>query len=257
MCGIAGWFCYSENRITKAELKNMLVNLEVRGVDATGVAWSTDKSTFILRSPNKASEFVKLKDLKEEMTDIVNSKWGFLHTRAATHGSPSNNLNNHPIMNSKGIIVHNGVVNFRGPKIAAKGETDSEQLMLNIQANNWIKALSDYYGSASFAYKDFRFKGFYIYTDGCMPLVWAKDEKRHILFFCSTDYILKKSIGNIETKPVEVGSVHYISDKGTRKVATVKKEYVYANNTNSFPRNYKDNSVAEFLGQYEFEESNC
>lgn len=247
MCGIAGWFCYGNNRVTKEELKKMFVNLEVRGVDATGVAWDTGSSFFILRSPKKASEFVKLSDFNKDIDQIVSSKWGFCHTRAATHGNPQNNLNNHPIMNEKGLIVHNGVVNFRGQKIAAKGETDTEQLLLNIQKNGWVKALGDYYGSASFAYKDFRYKGFYLYTDGCMPLVWAKDEERRILFFCSTDNILKKAVKNITTTPVEVGSVHYISDKGTKKVATVKKEYVYANYNRSFSRDPKDNSVAEWL----------
>lgn len=250
MCGIAGWYRYSDSKITRKELLLFLSNLEVRGKDATGVGWEAN-SIFILCSPDKAKDFIKLDAFKKDIPEILDSKWGFLHTRQGTHGTNQNNLNNHPIMNGKGLIIHNGVVNFTTPHIVAKGETDSEQLMLNIQEHGWQKALSSFYGSASFAYKDFKKVGFYLYTNGNMPLVWGYDEERKILLFCSTKNILEKSYKpatEMKIASVPTKEVFYVDKRGMSPIMKIK-EASYGYNIYNGARLYSGPIDAEWARQ--------
>ena len=227
MCGIAGWYRSGDNKITESELKSLIIGLQVRGKDATGVAWKSQGYVYTLKSASKASDFINLPEFKKAIPEILDSTWVLLHTRFATHGSPKNYKNNHPVMNKKGLIIHNGIVTPKQP-LDADGETDSEQLLLHIQKYGW-HGISMLFGSAAFAYVNFSKPGFYLYTDKLSSLSWTYDLERQMFLFCSTKRILTKAydVGSVFGMPKVVindvprATVYHIND-GVKKIKEVK-----------------------------------
>ena len=229
MCGIAGWMRRGDSKLTKDELISFLANLEVRGRDATGVAWRTNGRTYVLKSPAKATEFVELPEFQREIPSILDSSWVLLHTRQSTHGNPKDNRNNHPIYNKDGLIIHNGVVTPKEWLTGAQGQTDTEQILLYIQKYGW-QGLADIRGSATFAYVDFKKPGFYLHARG-MPLMWAYDRKRKMFLFCSTKHILLQTlksgrffglIPKLPTSSVPQNTIFHINS-GIEKIMTVEE----------------------------------
>ena len=101
MCGI-GAFQIINNEIEAAQMARVLLRLlEVRGTDASGVAWHEDGQTFVMKSNIAGSE------LARQFKQPIGST-GIVHTRWATQGSPENNDNNHPIDVGGLVGVHNG-----------------------------------------------------------------------------------------------------------------------------------------------------
>ena len=211
MCGIAGYIGCNVNSkdITKA-----LLRLKRRGTDATGMAWHAKGHTYVLKSPMKADDFLRCGSVKKELSDAVKSPWCLLHTRAATHGDPKNNLNNHPIYNEKGLIIHNGIV-FPESVLPAQGQTDTEQILLYIQEYGW-KGLEKVRGSMAIAYLDFRTRKIYLYRHFA-PMVWANYKGG--IAFASAKNILR--VPNCQELPPD--TVFEVDMKGAlRKVAEVK-----------------------------------
>ena len=102
MCGI-GAFQIVGNECEPAKVARVLLRLlEVRGKDASGVAWHDGKGgTFVRKSNCAGSALAKI--LKD---DVGNT--GIVHTRWATLGSPKVEANNHPIDVGGVVGVHNG-----------------------------------------------------------------------------------------------------------------------------------------------------
>ena len=227
MCGIAGWYKYGEAKVTEEELTELLINLQVRGRDATGIAWKNRKY-HTLKASGPAEKFIELMEFKADVDKVLNSPFVFLHVRQATHGDPKQNKNNHPIMNKKGLIIHNGVIYPDKELDGAIGETDSEQLMLHIQEFGW-KGIERVSGSMAIAYVDFAKPGFFLYAKG-NPLVWAYDPDRQILFFCSTRDILYGSISTgfwlgqvpkVTADDVPPGMVYQVTKDGISEIEKV------------------------------------
>ena len=110
MCGIAG-FSISEKDSThigcRVLTKHLLLQIEARGRDATGVAWVQNNTA------NDGVWFVKndvpARDFVSQLSDIpTNTRSVICHTRYATQGDPSINENNHPIVAGNIVGVHNG-----------------------------------------------------------------------------------------------------------------------------------------------------
>jgi predicted glutamine amidotransferase len=229
MCGIAGIYRFDQKRkISENNIVDTLTALQSRGRDATGVAWLTDKTYSILKTSSDASTFVELKEFKESLPKILQSKVVLLHTRAATHGSPFNNLNNHPLWNNEGLIIHNGVVT-PPLNLPSRGETDSEQIMLYIQKYGLKNGIEKLRGWLAIAYVDFRNGGLTLFRDGA-PIEYFVD--RTSLVFGSTKEITKK-FGVTNTWSLPENFAYKFN--GTRNPDVVgkieTKSYVYYNQT--------------------------
>lgn len=130
MCGIMSYIAFKEPPDKKI-IKQIFINLENRGDDASGFAYTENNELVIAKSNIASSEFVKKSKFKKlKLPQIF-----IAHTRAATQGVPENNQNNHPIFNKKGLaLVHNGIIRNDSEVFAQHGmerdaEVDSEVIL--------------------------------------------------------------------------------------------------------------------------------
>ena len=133
MCGICGIRRFGKEPITVEQIKAMLMQLESRGNDATGVAVQTGDQIHVLKKDAPAWSFVASKDfesfIEEHLTPETHQIIG--HTRWATQGDPAKLINNHPLYAGNCAVVHNGTINnddslFREMKLKRECETDSD-----------------------------------------------------------------------------------------------------------------------------------
>jgi len=106
MCAIAGVSFAPDSKINRRKLTNALLTAgQVRGRDAGGYAWVNPNGDGMYKRDVPPSQ-LSVSRLPEDATAII------VHTRAATHGSPRDNDNNHPVVSPGGNIrlVHNGVI---------------------------------------------------------------------------------------------------------------------------------------------------
>jgi glucosamine--fructose-6-phosphate aminotransferase (isomerizing) len=106
MCGIGGFSLSKDSKIRPRELSNALLTaLESRGSMASGIAWHAPDMSGVHKGATPGSGLA-LKGVPKTV------RTGIVHTRLATHGSTTDNRNNHPVMSpSQNIaLVHNGVI---------------------------------------------------------------------------------------------------------------------------------------------------
>ena len=101
MCGIVG--AISNNRNILPILITGLENLEYRGYDSAGIAFSKDNNINIIKVTGKVN------NLKQKISQDIKSNIGIAHTRWATHGK-ANSINAHPHKFKHVTIVHNGII---------------------------------------------------------------------------------------------------------------------------------------------------
>lgn len=148
MCGIAGLFSNSPaSDAAVSKFAHVWDYQEVRGRDACGVlalgVAGGKRHIYYSKFPVPCSKFVPY-------TIDVWRRYGFrpiyaiAHARAATHGPPEENANNHPIVHVQDglfAIVHNGVLSMNGICASKVSQTDTEELLCLIE--NTIKSNSE------------------------------------------------------------------------------------------------------------------
>jgi len=180
MCGIAGFFFFK--KADRDLVRSHFKDLEVRGEDAAGIAIiQRNWRITIMKKPEKPSKFINQVRLPKAFGYI-------LHARAATHGDPRNNSNNHPIEGQRGFIVHNGIVSGEMPRQwRRRSETDTEILLAHIETEGW-KGIEKVRGSAAFCYVPYHERAIYLYRKG-NPLYVFYDSDRAIFAFSSLSRI--------------------------------------------------------------------
>ena len=109
MCAVFGFLDY-KGKVSNAVLKKLIhylsIAAEVRGTDATGIAYVRDESMVTYKKPKPAHK-VKLFFPRDTRAVIG-------HTRFTTQGSEKRNCNNHPFEGHCGTkafaLAHNGVL---------------------------------------------------------------------------------------------------------------------------------------------------
>ena len=127
MCGIGAFQIMGGECDPRQVARVLLRLLEVRGRDASGVAWHDNGETYIQKAAIAGNVLARQLDESVGTTGIV-------HTRWATQGSPKQEVNNHPIDASGVVGVHNGHCSNDDELIRMcdgykrKGEVDSEAI---------------------------------------------------------------------------------------------------------------------------------
>ena len=105
MCSLFGLIDY-QNTLTTRQKNRILQVLskecEVRGTDATGIAYNFGGSIKVYKRPLAAHK------LKFHVPNGVPVVMG--HTRLATQGKPADNFNNHPWSTGSFALAHNGML---------------------------------------------------------------------------------------------------------------------------------------------------
>lgn len=157
MCGIFGLIAPGmPNEIKGRILANLARATQVRGTDATGVAFlqpSDDDGhvSVIYKQPLAADKFVQTDWWKQfvagDVPDVVIG-----HCRAKTQGTEKDNKNNHPIYSKETglVLIHNGGVNDKPWRWSAEGtpnpfvyqpfdgEVDSEAILRLVETMLYI-----------------------------------------------------------------------------------------------------------------------
>lgn len=133
MCGVFGFVSYDGKGPAVGTLQKIAEATMSRGAHAFGFAWLDSRGRLhSFKQTGRIVDSLGLLGLAEDARMLIG------HCRYATHGSPSNNLNNHPHPADGGWIVHNGVIRDH-ERIAQRNdffpvsECDSEVLGLLIE----------------------------------------------------------------------------------------------------------------------------
>lgn len=175
MCGIAG--CVGFEPVGVDRVDKMFKAIQKRGPQAFGCAYLIDGQWKVLKGVGRYIEtqnrdFVLSRIEKDEPHVVL------CHTRLASSGSPANHDNNHPIVGNKHLIIHNGVV-WTPRHYRALGETDTEQMLLHIEAKGHLQALPEIDGWMAICTADVESpQTIRLYTDGGAPLYTGCTKER-------------------------------------------------------------------------------
>lgn len=110
MCGICAVSIHSTDSTfpTAAFMRSALIALEHRGRDASGIAWcDSEGDVYYDKAPLPGSVYARTAPLPAGGSRC---RTALIHTRAATNGSPSLPVNNHPHVVNGTVGVHNGII---------------------------------------------------------------------------------------------------------------------------------------------------
>lgn len=197
MCGIAGII----GRPTRQEIVKILLELQERGTDATGVGLNCKGQYKVLKTGVDATTICDIDVFRRSITHYCKTaNIALLHTRLATHGSAVNNNNNHPIHNKAGVIIHNGMVSI-DEFHKTVGQTDTEELLESITKHGMEEAIKQASGSFAIAYMNYTDRHTVYLYNHISPLVLGR--KHGNIYFCSTAEILKRAIGKYKHYQVQ------------------------------------------------------
>ena len=198
MCGIIGFLTDKPAEQNYKLMGDLLYISSMRGTDATGIAVVNDKKIKVVKEDIPSDKFIKKHYIKLK-NEITKAHTVLGHTRLATQGHQTDNNNNHPIIGEKYIMVHNGTCSSMS-KIEGypyKGTVDSEVLLSYVERKGLKGGLAELRGSAAVAIiSNEEPNTVYLWRHN-NPLWAAYDPDHKVIFFGSTDEILKEGLANM------------------------------------------------------------
>jgi len=236
MCCLFGFYNYSGEKIKNMyNLTNYLAeNAEVRGTDATGIAYNS-KGRLLIHKEAKSAHTI-------EFRHPDNAVCVMGHTRHATQGDKNKAYNNHPFGGSCGklrfALAHNGILtndkelkaqyNLPKTKIATDSYAAVQLLETKRELNaDSIKFMAENVrGSFAFSILDSADTLWLVKGDSPLSLVHLPGYKLYV--YASTEEILYKSLidaglfseiksGNFNEIPISSGDIMRISDGPIQK----------------------------------------
>lgn len=203
MCGIAGFSLNPKERLDARALSAaLLTEIQVRGRDATGAAWTdrAAKKVRVSKAPIPAPAFTASRLTRMDPDTLT----AVLHTRYATKGTPKNNGNNHPIMCKPIVGVHNGIITndddlFTVLERDRQAQVDSEAAfaLLADADDEPTHVLGDLQGRVALAWLDTRNADrLHLARVEGSPLAVAQT-KRGSLVFASTATLLRGALNRL------------------------------------------------------------
>lgn len=196
MCGIYGYIGQPTQETLKL-FEELGIQTEIRGTHATGI-YGLNSKVLYYKEPIRASEFyekLKLSEMGHFPTVLIG------HNRLATHGDPTNNINNHPFISRRFGFIHNGVVGH-SVEVEIKSECDSERIFnyfrREFKKNQIIPAIAntlrifDEYGKVACSLVDNKERVLYLFRNAGYEIYYVKFN--NLLIFASTSTILRKSL---------------------------------------------------------------
>jgi glucosamine 6-phosphate synthetase-like amidotransferase/phosphosugar isomerase protein len=220
MCGIGGYYQTgsTENAPKWAQpaLRKMWDTLQSRGTDASGVAYESPTGIRHYKTDKPAYE---LSGLTMNLAFGMNRspRWVMLHTRAATHGKPELNRNNHPLMGNKMALCHNGVVynksNVLGKyNTSAKRDVDTEAILVALK-NGGIDAVARHVeGSMSISWA--KGKTMYLWTNGMSPLVIGELFNGDFMYSSTDEHLMSTGLRFKQVFDAKHGHLYKFTPEG-------------------------------------------
>jgi asparagine synthetase B (glutamine-hydrolysing) len=208
MCSIAGFSLSTSSKIQPRKLaKALLREMDVRGNQASGYAWQSSTGSGIYKRDVSGNQ-LSMKPMSRGTRVAV------LHTRYATHGSITNNANNHPVLSPDRSValVHNGVIynhqTVRGEIPHTLPEVDSSVIPALLQTfDRNTDSFDKLDGDASVAWLDDNARlTLKVARISYSPLVIAMLADGSFVF-ASTEAMLLKALDNAKLSPIYLETI--------------------------------------------------
>jgi len=223
MCGLAGYIIDKRNADNKTiqAFRGLLLAMEERGNESTGIAYRKGRGINIIKSAKPASSFIADTKFFEMLEDRPNLVIG--HTRLATTGKVKKR-NAHPFRAGDVVGCHNGHV-WNWERIAPKSQVDSEAIFEAIKENGEVEGLNLISGDVAVTYliegePEVRL------ARNTNPLFLAVNEDMGLAFWASEeealDLILRAVYGSVpfkieRIKPYSLAKLSWVDGKLIKK----------------------------------------
>jgi glucosamine 6-phosphate synthetase-like amidotransferase/phosphosugar isomerase protein len=226
---------------------------EVRGTDATGIAYNTDSHLTIYKRPKAAHK------MWFRLPMDANVIMG--HTRMTTQGNEKVNQNNHPFYGKVGdtpfALAHNGMLmnddelqkKYRLPKTNIETDSYVAVQLLERQADLSFKSMAkvaeELEGSFTLSMLDNTNNVYFIKGNNPLCLYYWRD--RNLYIYASTEEILKSALARIpydfgiaESIEINEGDMMKISPSGARETSQFSLQNLYAYGYYGYPYRWLD-----------------
>ena len=197
MCGIGGYYRTGNTnknapKWAQPALRKLWDSLQRRGSDASGIAYESPTG---IRHYKKDIPAYELSGLATGLAFSMNRPphWVMLHTRAATHGKPEYNKNNHPVMGYNIALCHNGVVYNKDEilkryNLVAQRGVDTEAILVSLKKGGIDAVAKHVKGSMSISWA--KGQTMYLWTNGASPLVIGELYNGDYIYASTDDHLM-------------------------------------------------------------------
>ncbi len=262
MCCLFGMMDYGNNLTPRQRTKILSVLsvcCEVRGTDATGIAYNSNSHLTVYKRPKAAHK------LHFRLPADANTVMG--HTRMTTQGDERRNYNNHPfygkVCSTHFALAHNGILHnddelkktFRLPKTNIETDSYVAVQLLETQSElsfaSLAKTAEQLEGTFTLTVID-EYNNLYL-IKGNNPLCLYHWADKQLYLYASTEEILKTALrkmpydfGIPEKVQINEGEIMKIQPSGVRTLSEFSTEKLYMYGYCGYPYRYLWNDTYDY-----------